>query len=1309
MSYASLRPAPPAPPAPRRHHRWPRRLALLCCLVAVPAAVPAGDATVGVRDAQVIADEPGTFPLPFVIERGGDDADGVRLLVETAPGGPNPGTPGVDYVPLPPGTEVLLAPGETGGTVTVEAIGDSAPGPDETLLLRLTGAQAFAPQPRLRPTAMHYRVCCLSRALATADVNGDGDPDIITGNDNSANFSVLLSDGDGGFADAVDYPVTGEISLFSVVVAIGDATGDGFADVVATGFNATTIEVFAGDGTGTFAAPILVPLGNGDVPSAVVTADVNGDGNQDILTSDGGDNTISVLLGDGDGGFSTAESFATGAFPNGLAVAEVTGDGHLDVITSNFEGDGVSLLAGDGSGQFAAPQPLSIGADATPLSVTVADATGDGVPDIVTANQFGGGGFPPPETPGTVSVLAGDGAGGFDEAQQISLEGALGRAQEVAVGDVTADGEPDIVAARPIDNTVTLLAGDGAGGFAAPTDVPAGFGPNPIAIEDVTADGHLDVITANAVSSNVSILPGDGAGNVGFPGNHDVGQAPYSVVSVDLNHDGHPDVATANAFSNDVSVLINDGVGGFAGAVNHGVGNFPNWITHGDIDGNGDRDLITANFGGDVSVLLGDGAGGFAEAMHFSVGEGFVSPYAVAVADIDDNGHQDVATANTDGFSTHSVSVLLADGAGSFLEPMVIEGAAQTPQSIALEDVTGDGNVDILVTSFDTAEVALLAGDGAGGFDTPAHFATDVGPVFVVVSDVTTDGNLDLITLNHTAQSVSVLAGDGAGGFGVADHFAIFDVEGVPCTVNPDADCPWAWGLAVADVTGDGAPDIATANTNNNTLSVLPNDGNGEFPGFTAYDTGTQPGAVAVADVTGDGNFDIITSNRENHNISVHANLLVRVDLVDDEALGVIITDPRPLMFFPASLDLGEVEVGTSGAPQLAELQNTGEVDAVGLEFQMLGGDFDADTGDCGTTLPAGATCQVAVTFSPSAGGPATATLTVSSDQAEVAGLFLGGYGYGEGIVTPVGLAADFSVLDSDGNGVFEPGELVEVAPAWRNDDLDDAALTGEASQFGGPDGASYTLALDDADYGVLGFGEIGSCAETGVCYRLGVDDPAVRPATHWEAAFVETLSDDTTQSWILHIGDSFTDVPRTSLFYPAIETLLHHGVTSGCTGTGYCPAGSVTRAQMPVFVLKALEGPDYLPPACEEGDAVFTDVPFDDPFCPWIEELANRGVVAGCGSGAYCPASPVTRDQMAVFLLKTFEGGGFAPPACTGTFADVPCPSLFAAWVEELFERGITAGCAGEPLTYCPAAAANRGQMAAFITRTFGLELYGP
>jgi uncharacterized repeat protein (TIGR01451 family) len=181
-----------------------------------------------------------------------------------------------------------------------------------------------------------------------------------------------------------------------------------------------------------------------------------------------------------------------------------------------------------------------------------------------------------------------------------------------------------------------------------------------------------------------------------------------------------------------------------------------------------------------------------------------------------------------------------------------------------------------------------------------------------------------------------------------------------------------------------------------------------------------------------------------------------------------------------------------------------------------------------------------------------------------------------------------------------------------------------------------------------------------------------------------------------------FLDAPQSYLFHDFIDTIARNGVTAGCGAGNYCPAGPSTRAQMAVFLLKSKYGSDHVPPPAV---GLFLDVPVSDPFTPWIEELATLGVTGGCGGGNYCPASPVTRAQMAVFLLKTLLGPAYVPPAAVGIFGDVPPDAFAADWIEDLYARSITGGCQESPLLYCPDDPNTRGQMAAFLTKTFPLQ----
>ena len=240
------------------------------------------------------------------------------------------------------------------------------------------------------------------------------------------------------------------------------------------------------------------------------------------------------------------------------------------------------------------------------------------------------------------------------------------------------------------------------------------------------------------------------------------------------------------------------------------------------------------------------------------------------------------------------------------------------------------------------------------------------------------------------------------------------------------------------------------------------------------------------------------------------------------------------------------------------------------------------------------------------------------------------------GGLLPTALAVDTAVsATSDGNGVLEPGEAADVRPSWRNVSSGAQAFTGAVTLFGGPPGPTHTVADAAASYGTVASGTTGQCSD---CYVLGVSAPVPRPVQHWDGVFHEDLAPDVQgqrKVWRLHVGDTFTDVPRANIYYRFVETLIHNFITAGCTTTQYCPQSSTTREQMAVFVLVARDAAGDAPPVCTTP--LFADVPASSGFCRWIEELARRGVVAGCGGGNFCPTDPVTREQMAVFISGTF------------------------------------------------------------------------
>jgi hypothetical protein len=296
----------------------------------------------------------------------------------------------------------------------------------------------------------------------------------------------------------------------------------------------------------------------------------------------------------------------------------------------------------------------------------------------------------------------------------------------------------------------------------------------------------------------------------------------------------------------------------------------------------------------------------------------------------------------------------------------------------------------------------------------------------------------------------------------------------------------------------------------------------------------------------------------------------------------------------------------------------------------------------------------------------------------------------------------------SNANGVLDPGETVLVETSWKNPTSNPLSLGGSAEQINGPPPQSqYSIVKGTATYGTITPGAAVNCFDSASdCYQVRVANPASRPTAHWHVNLAEHVGGVNRASWLLHIGGSFEDVPANDPYYRSVENVFHNGITRGCGGDKYCPAEVVTRAQMSIFLLKSKLGSGFVPPRAT--GQMFSDVPADAFAAAYIEEMARAEITTGCGGGKFCPSDPVTRAQMAIFLLRTSHGPGYSPPPASGTvFVDVPADSFGAKWIEQLALEGITGGCGGG--SFCPNTQVARAPMSTFLVRTFHLQLYEP
>jgi hypothetical protein len=437
-------------------------------------------------------------------------------------------------------------------------------------------------------------------------------------------FSVLLNTtaaGDTTLSFAAQQTFATGAGPASIVTA--DLNGDGKPDVIAANYSSNTVSVMLST-TASSAATVNFSaqqtFASGSVPYAVTSADINGDGVSDLITANDIGNSVSVLLnttvpGAATPSFAAQQTFATGVNPQALTAVDLNGDGRPDLVTTNYAANNVSVLlnttvAGAATPSFATQKTFATGT--TPVAITTADINGDGKPDLLVANQGAA----------TVSVLLNTTAAGATTpsfaAQQTFATGSL--PYSVAAADLNGDGEPDLIVANYSSNTVSVLLNTTAPGATTPSFAPQqtfATGTHPISVTaaDVNGDGKPALVVANYGTSNVSVLLNTTAAGATTPSfaaqqTFAAGLNAYSITADDLNGDGKPDLVVANYGADTVSILLNTTAPGattpsFAAQRTFATGSGPQSVTSVDLSGDGKPDLVIANSAANtVSVLF---------------------------------------------------------------------------------------------------------------------------------------------------------------------------------------------------------------------------------------------------------------------------------------------------------------------------------------------------------------------------------------------------------------------------------------------------------------------------------------------------------------------------------------------------------------------------------------------------------------------------------------------------------------------------------------------------------------------------------
>jgi hypothetical protein len=819
------------------------------------------------------------------------------------------------------------------------------PGRLSSILALLSAASASA-QFTAAPGSP-FAVGTVPQAIAAVDLNGDGKLDLVVVNSGGNSVTVLLGNGSNGFSPAPGSPLA--VGTNPQAVAVGDFNGDGKPDLAIANAGGNNVTVLLGTGTGRFNAAPGSPFAVGASPAAIISGDFNADGRADIVIANSGDGTITVLLGNGSGGFTPAPGspVAVGASPRALASGDFNGDRKLDLAAANSSGNTVTIMLGTGGGGFApAPNsPFSVGA--APLALAVRDLNGDGNSDIVTANS----------ADNTLTELLGDGAGGFTQAASSPFSTG-GQPRSVAIADVNADGVLDLIAANSGGRSLTVLLGNLAGGFTQAPSSPFALGTLPVALAagDFNGDGKPDIAAVNSGDGTVTLyqntLPALTANPASLTFYAVAGTAPPPAIPVNVSSTAAGSTYTAssiqawlvptpasNATGATSRVSLTAGLASLAAGVYGGIVRFaaPNWfdaatavtlnvaepsgtlqpaggspfpagagpqsVAVADFNHDGNQDILTANNADNTAtLLLGNGIGGFTAApgSPFSTG---TSPASVAAGDVNGDGKPDILTANS---GSNNLTVLLGDGSGGFAPAGGSPFAVGTePLSVAVGDFNGDGRLDAVVANYTDKNVTILLGDGTGGFTQAAGSPINVGtaPQAVAVGDFNGDGIPDIVEAAFNGR-VTILIGNGTGGFAVTQSYAVGSFPQF---------------VVAADLNGDGKLDIVTANFGSNSLSVLLGNGSG---GFTAaakspFAVGMQPQSVTVADVNGDGKPDLISANTSDNTVSI---------LLGDGSGGFAAAPGSPFAAGAAPFAVAVADFNGDGLPDVAAANAVGTV-----------------------------------------------------------------------------------------------------------------------------------------------------------------------------------------------------------------------------------------------------------------------------------------------------------------------------------------------------------------------------------------------
>ena len=794
-------------------------------------------------------------------------------------------------------------------------------------------------------------------------------------------------------------------------------------------------------------------------------------------------------------------------------------------------------------------------------------------------------------------------------------------AEAVGIGDFNHDGLND-AAITTFEGNLLIYTQNVSGGLNSPNIYPAGLRPESLAVGDLNNDGWDDIVANNFSSDTISVFLQQSNGTFASRVIYTASNGPDSVAVGDLNNDGRDDVVVSHWLEGNIGVFTQNENGTLNAKVIYSspTAGYDD-IAIGDVNNDGLNDVIKMNgqiyANPDLSVYLQNGSGTLNTATSYSL-PGNVVGRGIGIGDVTGDGQQDVVMSYGS-----FVAVFAQASDGSTLQAPISYNSYNIPQTVEMADLNLDGLTDVIALHGGWERISIYPQESNGSLGSyalyPIPYATNYNPQGLAIGDINQDNLPDVLIADYNAGLVvlyhepvtpapfnKVSPANGAVNQSLTPTLSwaasnrATSYEYCYDTINNN-DCDTIWSSA-GGATNTNLGSLASGTIYYWQVRAINDYGvtyaNGDIANWRSFTTGIPPSSFNKS-TPSNGSVDQLTSLSISWETAVGATTY---EYCYDTINNNICDEAWESVGANTSINLSGLSGNTNYYWHVRALNSFGSTYANGSSENW----WSLLTEDTST--------------------PTDVLLSNSSiiENQPVGSIV--------GVLTTVdanlGDIFTYSLVDGQGS-------------------IDNASFTISGNML-------KTKAIFNYNVQSLYFLRIRSTDQDGLYIEEPFTISVIKqtntfgdvPNTYWAWQYVERL---------YHAG-----VTSGCNQNPLI----------------FCPENPVTRAQMAVFLLKAKYGPSYAPPPAGSSTG-FNDTPITHWAASWIKQLSTEGITSGCGNGNYCPENIVTRAQMAVFLLKAEHTSGFTPPSASGTFfGDIPATYWASSWIEQLASEGITGGC---------------------------------